>query len=264
MSKQQPSDVSIIEPNAERVYKNDKGFWEADYGDCITMVYIPPGKFTMGSNNKYDDVLAHSVELDGYWLGKYEVTFDQYDIYCKETGKEKPGNWGWWRRVKRGNRPVMDVSWYHAADYCKWLSNKAGISFKLPTEAQWEKAARGTDGRKYPWGEQEPNKNLTNFNEDINKASPVGSYPQGTSPYGLLDMAGNVWEWCRDWYAPFSYFNTRIAQRNPTGPVDGAYRIIRGGSFLDKGWRLRCFERNYTDPSYQNTDVSFRLCQDNQ
>ncbi|MCP5051669.1 MAG: formylglycine-generating enzyme family protein, partial [bacterium] len=135
-----PLDVSTVESKAKRVYENDKGFREADYGDGIAMVYIPPGKFTMGSNDYDDEKPPHEVELDGYWMGKYEVTFDQYEKYCRETGKEMPGDKGW----GRGNRPVINVSWGDAAAYCDWLSKKTGVRLKLPTEAQWEKAAKGT------------------------------------------------------------------------------------------------------------------------
>lgn len=109
---------------------------------------------------------------------------------------EKPDDEDWGRK----NRPVIFVSWDDASAYCQWLSQKTGLRFNLPTEAQWEKAARGNDQRKYPWGNQEPDKNLANFGFDIDKTTPVDSYPAGASPFGLLDMAGNVWEWCSDWY----------------------------------------------------------------
>jgi formylglycine-generating enzyme required for sulfatase activity len=120
--------------------------------------------------------------------------------------------------------------------YCEWLSHKTGTNFKLPTEAQWEKAARGTDGRKYPWGSRESDETLANFNEKIGKTTPVGSYPAGASPYRLLDMSGNVWEWCSDWYGSGYYKNS--PKENPTGPRSGPGRVLRGG------------------------DVGFRLCQD--
>ncbi|MCP5053837.1 MAG: formylglycine-generating enzyme family protein, partial [bacterium] len=150
-------------------------------------------------------------------------------------------------------------SWEDAKTYCEWLSKKTGVSFKLPTEAQWEKAARGTDGRKYPWGEQEPNKNLANFNQDIGKTSPVGSYPKGASPYELLDMAGNVWEWCGDWYAGYS----SDPQTNPAGPAGGSFRVVRGGGWDYSAGGLRCSFRIVSDPSVRGSGLGFRLCQDN-
>ncbi|NIM16214.1 MAG: SUMF1/EgtB/PvdO family nonheme iron enzyme, partial [Candidatus Aminicenantes bacterium] len=212
-SEEIPEYVKIVQSKAQRVYKNEKGFWEADYGDGIVMVYIPPGEFTMGSYDYDGEKPPHTVYLDGYWMGKYAVTFDQYDKYCGETYQEEPNDKGW----GRGKRPVINVSWDDAVDYCRWLSGKIGLTFKLPTEAQWEKAARGTDGRTYPWGNKKPDKKLAKFREFFfGKTSPVGSYPQGESPYGILDMAGNVCEWCSDWYGRNYYKNS--PRENPQGP----------------------------------------------
>ena len=250
---------------AKRVYENESGFKEADYGDGIIMVYIPPGKFTMGSNDPaaYDNEKPpHTVYLDGYWLGKYEVTLAQYKAFISETGhqalpsyvsKYSPGD----------NHPVTGVSREDAAAYCKWLSGKLGVrfNFKLPTEAQWEKAARGTDARKYPWGNQKPDKILANFASKIGKTSPVGSYPQGASPYVLLDMAGNVWEWCIDWYDKNYYKSS--PDKNPTGPKSGTYRVLRGGGWGDDAGYLRCSDRGSGGPSVRYLSVGFRLCQDN-
>jgi len=210
-----PADVKALESKAKRIYKNDKGFWEAEYEDGIVMVYIPASEFTMGSNDGRDNEKPpHKVQLEGYWIGKYEVNFDQYDKYCEKTNKKKPSDRDW----GRGKRPVIDVSWNDANEYCKWLSQKIGLKFKLPTEAQWEKAARGSDGRKYPWGNSPPSGKKVNFadtqvwlqekyrwadkgiDDGYAYTAPVESYPQGTSPYGILNMAGNVWEWCNDWY----------------------------------------------------------------
>jgi formylglycine-generating enzyme required for sulfatase activity len=245
---------------AKKVYKNEKGFREADYGDGIIMVYIPPGEFKMGSNDYENEKPPHTVYLDGYWIGKYEVTFSQYDRYCDETRKEKLDDEGWGIR----KCPVINVSWDDANTYCQWLSEKKGLAFKLPTEAQWEKAARGTDNRKYPWGNKEPDKQLANFKLNIfvlsKKTTPVGSYPQGASPYGLLDMAGNVWEWCQDWYNKNYYQSS--PDKNPNGPKSGTYRVLRGGSWYDGARNLRCAVREYFDPSNRFNYLGFRLCQD--
>ncbi|MCP5050116.1 MAG: SUMF1/EgtB/PvdO family nonheme iron enzyme, partial [bacterium] len=226
----QSRDTGIKEP-----VEGSREFRETDYGDGIVMVYIPPGKFTMGSNDYSSEKPPHEVELDGYWMGKYQVTVKQYMQFADDTKANYPewmekgsqynietGNDNHYKKLgaalKGDNFPIIGVSWHNASAYCEWLSKKTGVTFKLPTEAQWEKAARGTDGLKYPWGEQVPSKNLANFSSNIGKTSPVGSYPNGASPYGLLDMAGNVWEWCGDWYAGYS----SEPQKNPTGPASGS------------------------------------------
>ena len=123
------------------------------------------------------------------------------------------------------------------------------------------KAARGTEGGKYPWGDQKPGKTLANFDKKIGKTTPVGSYPDGASPYGLLDMAGNVWEWCGDWYGSNYYKNA--PKDNPQGPKSGPYRVMRGGSCYSRAVDLRCSYRSNDFPSDRSSNVGFRLCQDN-
>jgi formylglycine-generating enzyme required for sulfatase activity len=222
-----PEDVKKVISKAHKVEKNTNGYWEAYYQDGIVMVYIPPGEFMMGQKGEemkwlighigektyysyyINETPLHKVYLEGYWLGKYEVTFAQYDLYCNENKTEKPDDEGWGRE----NRPVIYVSWDDAAAYCEWLSQKTGLKFILPTEAQWEEAACGNDQRKYPWGSKEPYIGLANFNRNIGKTTPVGSYPEGASSYGLLDMAGNVWELCSDWYEAGYYKDSY--QKNP-------------------------------------------------
>jgi formylglycine-generating enzyme required for sulfatase activity len=270
-----PEDVKKVISKAPKVDKNKNGYWESNYQDGIVMVYIPPGEFMMGQTveekewlidqigekdyNSYyaNETPLHKVYLAGYWIGKYEVTFAQYDRYCKETKIEKPSDVGWGRE----NRPVINVSWIDAAAYCEWLSQKTGLKFKLPTEAQWEKAARGNDQRKYPWGPREPDKNLANFERIVGKTTPVGSYPAGASLYGLLDMAGNVWEWCSDWYETDYYKNS--PPKNPTGSNSGSDRVIRGGGWYDMARDLRCASRGSDGPSYRVDSLGFRLRQDN-
>jgi formylglycine-generating enzyme required for sulfatase activity len=257
--EEMPEDVRVVKSKGIKVEENKKGFWEAYYRDGIIMVYIPPGEFTMGSDDSdisaaADEKPPHIVDLDGYWMGKYEVTFDQYDKYCVETGQEKPDDGGW----GRGKRPVINVSWHNADAYCDWLSKKIGLKFKLPTEAQWEKAAQGTGGRKYPWGIQKPDEFLANFGGHLGKTFIVGSYPQGESPYGILDMAGNVWEWCNDWYKKDYYKNS--SDKNPQGPEGGTGRVLRGGHWYSFADSIRCADRNFFDPSARSYCVGFRLC----
>jgi formylglycine-generating enzyme required for sulfatase activity len=264
-----PEDVRAVVPKAIDVSKNQKGYWEADFGSGIIMVYIPLGPFTMGSNEYDDEKPPHDVHLDGCWLGKTEVTFDQYDRFCEETKREKPSDRGW----GRGKRPVIYVSWDDANDYCEWLSRKMGLKFKLPSEAQWEKAARGSDGRQYPWGNHDPyyqGKWYVNYaahdswekkgEDGFEYTAPVGSYHLGASPYGLLDMAGNVWEWCADWYDGGYYKNS--PPKNPEGPLKGSYRVVRGGGWDYYAVGIRCAFRNYDTPSNRFNYLGFRLCRE--
>ena len=158
----------------------------------ITWIDIPAGDFQMGDNfneGNSDERPVHTVYLDYYKVSRYEVTFDQYDRFCDDTGRRKPDDLGW----GRGNRPVIDVSWDDANAFCDWLSQKTGKNIHLPTEAQWEKAARGTDQRRYPWGNSSPDSTKCNYDQNEMRTQPVGSYPPGVSPYGVHDMAGNVW-----------------------------------------------------------------------
>gem|GEM_PF-616507 len=276
--EEEPADVKAVESKAKRVYKNDKDYWEAEYEDGIVMVYIPAGEFIMGSDDGLDyEKPPHKVYLDGYWIGKTEVTVGQYKMFISEAGHRSlpdyvstysPGD----------NHPVIGVSWDDAAAYCKWLTKKIGLKFKLPTEAQWEKAARGTDKRKYPWGDSPPSGKKVNFadkqvwlkkkygwaDKDIDDGyaytAPVESYPQGASPYGILNMAGNVWEWCNDWYGSDYYKNS--PGKNPIGPTGGPDRVLRGGGWYDFAPLIRCAYRSSDDPSVRGYDVGFRLCQD--
>jgi len=272
---EKPQFIIDLESKGVAVKKNEKDSWEAFYKDYgITMVYIPAGEFTMGSNDYDNEKPPHKVYLDGYWMGKYEVTFSQYDKYCEETGKKKPSDEG----CDRGDHPVIYVSWDDTAAYCQWLSGKTGLKFKLPTEAQWEKAARGIDSRKYPWGNTSPSEKIVNFadkqlwlkkkysgaDKDIDDGyactAPVGSYPLGTSPYGLSDMAGNAWEWCHDWYDAAYYKNSPL--KNPLGPASGSGRVVRGGGWSDGAGDLRCAIRNSVAPAYRVGILGFRLSQD--
>jgi len=166
--------------------------------DGAKMIWIPAGEFLMGSDENDDEKPPHMVNLDGYWIYKYEVTVAQYRKFCNETGSNMPEapSWGW-----QDDHPIVHVSWDNATAYTQW----AGV--RLPTEAQWEKAARGTDGRAYPWGnEWDATKCANSVGQRLSSTKPIGSYPSDTSPYGALDMAGNVWEWCADWYDG-NYYN---------------------------------------------------------
>ena len=225
----------------------------------IEWVDIAAGEFLMGDNFNdgwKDEQPVHTVNLGAYRISKYEVTFDQYDRFCDDTSRNKPDDFGW----GRGTLPVVDISWDDAGAFCDWLSQKTGKNIHLPTEAQWEKAARGTDQRKYPWGNAAPSCNMTNYNRCIDRTEPVGSYPSGVSPYGVHDMAGNAWEWCSDWYDP-SYY-TASPGTNPTGPSTGFQRVHRGGSWNVDAHNIRSINRESTSPSHTSSRSGFRLAWD--
>ena len=220
--------------------------------DGAEMVAVPAGEFTMGSNDPEIFMTPsrpqRQVTLDGYWIDKNLVTVAQYRKFCKATGRKMPDppEWGW-----KDDHPVVNVTWYDAKVYCDW----AGAS--LPTEAQWEKAARGTDGRAFPWGNQWDATKANSLESRLQATTPVGSYPEGASPYGALDMAGNVWEWCADYYGK-DYYKSAPA-RNPTGPRSGEGRVQRGGSWGDSlELPFRCAYRHYDVPGYRYLIVGFR------
>ncbi|MEI7990738.1 MAG: SUMF1/EgtB/PvdO family nonheme iron enzyme, partial [Chloroflexota bacterium] len=230
--------------------------------DGMEQVYIPPGEFLMGSVDSDSDAQAdekpqHKVYLDGYWMDKTEVTNAMYqkcvaDGTCKDPvgGKASNTHNDYYDNSQYANYPVIYVDWNQAQGYCKW----AGGS--LPSEAQWEKAARGTEGRKYPWGDQSPTCTLANYSECGGDTKAVGSMADGASPYGVLDMSGNVWEWVNDWYGD-NYYQS-APQKNPMGPDSGQYRVLRGGSWDGEARDLRSAYRSGGSPGSRGSDGGFR------
>ena len=230
----------------------------------IQWIDIPKGEFLMGDNfndgeGAIDEQPVHTVYLDAYKMSKYEVTFQQYDTFCESTGRNKPND----NRFGRGDHPVIYVTWDDARAFCDWLSRETGKNIHLPTEAQWEKAARGTDRRKYPWGNTTLSCDLANYEPCVKHTMPVGSYPGGVSPYGVYDMAGNVYEWCYDWYDAGYY--SISSKNNPTGPSTGGVHVCRGGGYLSYAEKLRCCNRtSYPTPNSPDIHVhlGFRICWD--
>ena len=231
--------------------------------DGAPMVLVPAGEFTMGSTEGSDDEKpAHRVSLDAYYIDKYEVTVGQYAKFLEARGVNGPPMWTTMDQPPHQKRPVVNVDWSDASTYCEWAGKR------LPTEAEWEKAARGTDGRTYPWGNEPPDLGRANYGREKwnNHAAlvPVGQLEDGKSPYGIYDLAGNVWEWVSDWYDP-DYYTTSPLQ-NPKGPENGKYRVLRGGSWDLAPENLRSARRDfnlplapdYDSPSYRNFNSGFR------
>jgi formylglycine-generating enzyme required for sulfatase activity len=258
-----PANVPGVFPGSSALLKktihaglNDKGFWEAEFRDGLVLVYIPAGEFWMGLDRKsYNESPRHRVTMPGYWLGKTEVTFLQFDEFCRRTGRRPPSDQGW----GRGERPVINVSRRDAADYCDWLARETGLPFRLPSEAEWEKGARGDRETAFCWGNAPPTPDRANYWETGRKRTiPVGSLPKGASPFGLLDMSGNVWEWCRDRYGKFYYRESPAS--DPPGPASGPQGVLRGGGCYTLRIHLRSTIRRNYSPLLAHHTIGFRLC----
>jgi formylglycine-generating enzyme required for sulfatase activity len=217
--------------------------------DGATYLYIPAGDFAMGSTLAADESPVHNVTLGPFWMMQTEVTNAQY-ARCVEAGACSSPNNTRWQDPDYALHPVTDVEWEQANDYAAWAGGR------LPTEAEWEKAARGTDERLYPWGDEADNDRL-NFNNIHGDTLPVGQFPAGASFYGLLDMAGNVEEWVADWHAP-DYYAASPAQ-DPRGPEDGVLRVVRGGSFVSNRLGVRTTARGQALPNTDFPTVGFRV-----
>ncbi len=224
--------------------------------DGMVMVYVPAGPFTMGSDNgPSDQTPVHTVTLDAYWIDLTEVTNAEYaQCVLVEQCKQPTSNLSNTRTNYYGNSeydnfPVINVYWGQAKAYCEW----AGA--QLPTEAQWEKAARGPNGRTYPWG-SDINTSYANYDRNLGDASKVANYESGKSPYGTYDMAGNVWEWVADWYDVKYYQNS--PKLNPKGPEIGTQKVLRGGSWDSSNISVQSANRNKYNVSNAHDNVGFR------
>jgi len=222
------------------------------------MVQVPAGKFRRGSTEDSDEVPVGEVYVSEFWLDRTEVTVDAYAACVSAGTCSVPGTGGRcnWGVSSRGSHPVNCVTWSQSDVYCRCAGKR------LPTEGEWEKATRGTDGRTYPWGEASPTCTYAVMNEGglgcgKNGTWPVGSKPAGASPYGALDMSGNVWEWVSDWYSSNAYADA-ASMRDPRGPVPGPYRVGRGGGFYNVAGKLRAAVRGDFDPANAYAGVGFR------
>jgi len=260
-------------PSAQRRLTDSRPPAEAGLGDVwvnpmddAELVYIPAGEFLMGSTEEEIDAILRAnhdlkqadfdnelpqrrIFIRAFWICRHHVTVAQYRGFCQKTNREMPPepDWEW-----VDNHPMVNISWHDAEAYVLW------IGAKLPSEAQWEKAARGTDGRQWPWGDTFDRSRLSSA-EQKGPPSPVGSRPSGASPYGCLDMAGNVWDWCRDWYDA-GYYELGPAV-DPWGPPNGSEKVVKGGSFYRRSrpHQFRCAKRDHLPPETRSDgDGGFR------
>jgi formylglycine-generating enzyme required for sulfatase activity len=235
-------------------------------------VYVPAGTFRMGDHlgeGLARERPAHIVDLDAFYIARLEVTNKDWRQFRDDPGYDDPKFWPggrvmprdqvpyWTQANNQGggtpgsdDYPVIGVNWDAATAYCAWLSAKTGKRYRLPTEAEWEKAARGADGRRYPFGDS-IDRSRANYvgAQAFDTVMPVGSFPAGVSPYGALDMAGNALEWTQDWYDRDYYAVS--PRKNPKGPATGAYRVVRGGSFFVEAFELRTTARSSAWPSFK-------------
>ena len=231
------------------------------------MVLVPAGPFPMGvppgaRDGGRDEYPRHEVFLDAYHIDTFEVTNGRYLEFMTNTGHRPPKHpndprQDLWQAglmpESIADRPVINVDWYDAEAYCRWAGKR------LPTEAEWAKAARGTDDRRFPWGNVEPTHGHVNFNQPWQGEKtlmPVGTYEAGKSPFGAYDMAGNVWEWVADWYDPRYY--EKSPARNPKGPETGTHKALRGSGWEVEAPLVRAFSRVKSDPLNRNHATGFR------
>jgi formylglycine-generating enzyme required for sulfatase activity len=229
--------------------------------DGMVLVYVPAGEFWMGATEIDPEASPaerppHKVSLRAFWIDRTEVTNEMYsrcvgDGACRppetENSATRPAYYG---NPEFAGYPVIYVAWEDARDYCEWAERR------LPTEAEWEKASRGTRVRLYPWGSQPPDANRANYNSRVGDTQPANAYPDGASPYGALNMSGNVAEWVADWFGDGYYSVSTFA--NPTGPETGEFRVIRGGSWYNLGRAMRSAFRLWNYPDLRSDTVGFR------
>jgi formylglycine-generating enzyme required for sulfatase activity len=239
--------------------------------DRAPMIEIPAGSFPMGvppgdRDGGRDEYPRHEVFVDTFFIDQFEVTNGRYLEFVKSTAHRIPQNpknptrnlWqGDGITDSLADRPVINVDWYDATAYCQWAGKR------LPTEAEWEKAAKGTSDRRFPWGNVEPTGKHLNYNQrwiGEKTLMPVGSYEAGKSPYGVYDMAGNVWEWVNDWYDARYY--EKSPSKNPNGPQEGTKKVIRGAGWQNETPTVRIFTRVDSDPTNRDESTGFRCAAD--
>ena len=224
------------------------------------LIPIPAGPFVRGTNGGgFDERPERTIYLDGFFIDRYEVTNAQYAAFVKATGHRKSGPPSRYAkntaRMRGVNQPVVYVSWEDAKAYSEWRGRR------LPTEAEWEKAMRGTDGRLWPWGnvEIQDGANWARVDDGFEVAAPVGQVRSDVSPYGVMDGAGNVMEWVDDWYQENAYAGS--LERNPASPEYGTYKVLRGGGYTSSGSDLRITTRSKMMLDFRDETIGFRCAQ---
>ncbi len=242
--------VAVVQNEAMDSSNAEAGEERVSPVDGMVQVFIPEGSFRMGgmdTNTDPDELPPHAVTMSAYWMDKLEVTTGMY-LLCVQAGACEPPSFfnsekheTYFNNAEYADYPVINVTWGDANDYCTWAGKR------LPTEAEWEYAARGNDLRTFPWGDERPDSSRANFDRNINDVTRVGSFPAGASPFGVLDMSGNVWEWVSDYYATDAYASAGGA--NPSGPLAavgaGERHVIRGGSYQDVENDIRLANRGF-------------------
>ncbi len=263
---------------AQQVKQRVSGF------DGATLVYVPSGWFVMGDKSgDKDERPPRKIFVSGFWIDREEATAERFANFVAQTGykttaEKRKWSWTWdaslrkgkgsWRKTKGADwqrpegsksswktiptQPVSHVSWVDAEAYCRWAGRR------LPTEAEWERAARGGDGRRYPWGKMREamRANLKGGKDGFPGVAPVGRFPKGASPFGALDMSGNVWEWVADRYRSQAY--RKMAERDPHGPAKGKTRVVRGASWGSPVAWATAHNRYHRSPDYTNNKIGFR------
>lgn len=232
--------------------RNDAGYLEAAPPRGPRLIWVPAGVFIRGSrpsdvDANQDEFPRTTVHLDGFWIARAPVSWREYLAYAEAAGAERPER----PPGCEDDHPVINVSWYDAAAYARWCG------LRLPSDAEWEKAARGSDGREFPWGLAFDPARCNSAASGVEWTTPIGRYPTGASPYGCLEMAGNVWEWCADWFG-LRYYRT-APTRNPPGPAHGTGRVLRGGSWNDVASDLRASGRGRRSPGSKNVLTGIRV-----
>jgi len=230
------------------------------------MVLVKGGTFKMGSNSgEADEKPVHSVTLSDFYIGKYEVTVAQYKEYCTENGKKLPPDPKpeWYEEYKNASKwiwkddyPIVNISWKDALDYCTWLAKKTGQNYTLPTEAQWEYAARGGNkSGNYKYSGSESINKVAWYDETTLEKGPKSVGTLKPNELGIYDMSGNAWEWCKDFFGRYP----SEAQKDPQGPASSPYKVIRGGSWYYVAHLARVTARDGPYPHYTNYNYGFRV-----